>query len=306
VAVFGDAFVGVISAVLTLLILVVSEIIPKTIGATYWKKLTPIVVRILGPVIWLMWPLVKMAQGITLLMGDKKKSSVSRAELAAMAELGKRQGVFEAGESRVLKNLFRFSSLRVLDVMTPRTVVFALPQDQTVGEVLEEHEELRFSRIPIYGENRDEMTSYILKDELLLRAAADKHDLPLQDIQRPMLVVPEGLLLPDAFERMLEKGEHIALAVDEYGGTEGLVTLEDIVETLLGLEIVDEADSVDDMQAMAREQWRKRAERLGIVTEAQEEALAEQEQEAVIRLGLTGGRAPVKKANEESQEEEGA
>ena len=294
VAVFGDAFVGVISGVLTLLILVISEIIPKTIGAMYWRQLTPAVVRILGPTIWLMWPLVKMAQGITYLMGEKKKTSVSRAELAAMAELGKRQGVFEAGESRILRNLFRFSSLRVRDVMTPRTVIFTLPQDKTVGAVLDEHEAFRFSRIPIYKENRDDVTGYVLKDELLLRAAEDKHDLELKAIQRPILVVPDSLLLPDALERMLEKTEHVALVVDEYGGTEGLVTLEDIVETLLGLEIVDEADSVDDMQMLAREQWRKRAERLGIITEG-DQALAEQEQDAVIRLGLTGGRAPAQK-----------
>lgn len=298
VAVFGDAFVGVISGVLTLLILVISEIIPKTIGAVYWKQLTPAVVRILRPTIWLMWPLVKLAQGITYLMGEKKKSSVSRAEIAAMAELGKRQGVFEAGESRILKNLFRFSSLRVRDVMTPRTVIFALPQDKTVGAALEEHEAFRFSRIPIYNENRDDVTGYVLKDELFLRAAEDKHDLQLQAMRRPILVVPDTLLLPDTFERMLEKTEHVALVVDEYGGTEGLVTLEDIVETLLGLEIVDEADSVDDMQMLAREQWRKRAERLGIITE-EDAALAEQEQDAVIRLGLTGGRAPVKEASEE-------
>ncbi|HMB89896.1 MAG TPA: hemolysin family protein [Rhodothermales bacterium] len=297
VAVFGDAFVGVISGVLTLLILVVSEIIPKTIGAVYWKQLTPAIVRILRPIIWLMWPLVKLAQGITYLMGEKKKSSVSRAEIAAMAELGKRQGVFEAGESRILKNLFRFSSLRVRDVMTPRTVIFALPQEKTVGAVLEEHEAFRFSRIPIYNENRDDVTGYILKDELFLRAAEDKHDLELKAMRRPILVVPDSLLLPDAFERMLEKTDHVALVVDEYGGTEGLVTLEDIVETLLGLEIVDEADSVDDMQTLAREQWRQRAERLGIITE-EDVALAEQKQEAVIRLGLTGGRAPVEEASE--------
>lgn len=290
--VFGDAYVGVISAVLTLLILVLSEIIPKTLGAVYWRKLVPVVTRVLVPTIWLMWPLVKMAQGITYLLSrGEPQASISREELTAMAELGTREGVFEAEESRVLTNLFRFGSLRVRDIMTPRTVVFALPETMTVRELLQEHTEFRFSRIPVFAASRDDVTGYVLKDDVLLRAAqGDGHE-TLRDLKREIVVVPSALPLPRLFERLVDQREHIALVVDEYGGTEGIVTMEDIVETLLGLEIVDEVDSVADMQAMARQQWLRRAKRLGLVPDSLEGA-DERVRGAVARYGITGEAPP--------------
>jgi CBS domain containing-hemolysin-like protein len=266
--VFGEAYTGVIAAILTLLILVLSEIIPKTLGAVYWRTLAPPVVRFLVPTIILMWPLVKLSQGLTYLLSqDEDEAAFSREEFTAMAELGEEEGVFEEKESRILRNLFRFNSLRVKDVMTPRTVVFDLPEDQSIGEIVEEHDEFRFSRIPVYDENPDDVTGYVLKDEMLLRAAQEEHDVLLEDIAREMLVVRETLPLPDLLERLLDRLEHIALVVDEYGGVAGVVTMEDVVETLLGLEIVDEADSVEDMQALARQQWFKRARELGMVSE---------------------------------------
>lgn len=286
IVVFGDAFVGIISGVLTLLILVVSEIIPKTIGALYWRQLTPLVVRFLAPTIWLLWPLVKLSQGIThLLSRDTKEASVSREEMTALAEIGQQEGVFEENESLMLKNLFHFNSVRVRDVMTPRTVVFMLPETTTVGEVIEMHEPLRFSRIPIYQENRDNLTGYILKDEMLLKAAQSHTDVTLQSFKREPLFVPDTLPLPELLERMLKTSEHIALVVGEYGGMAGVVSLEDVVETLLGTEIVDEADSVDDMQTLARQQWLQRAQRFGIISEDFEHP---GEKDAAIRLGLTG------------------
>jgi len=266
--VFGDPYVGVFSGVLTLLILVLSEIIPKTIGALYWRQLTPVVVRSLIPIIWILLPLVKVSQGITrLLSPEKSNASISREEFTALARLGEEEGLFEEEESRILKNLFRFQYVRVKDVMTPRIVLFALPEDMTVGEMVAQHEELRFSRIPVYKESRDDITEYVLKDQILLHAARDEKDLPLREFKREMLVVPEMLPLPEFFERLLDNLEHIALVVDEFGGTAGVVTMEDVVETLLGMEIVDEADSVEDMQVLARQQWFKRAKRLGIVPE---------------------------------------
>ena len=291
--VFGDAYVGVISAVLTLLILVLSEIIPKTLGAAHWRRLAPGIARLLRLIEWPMMPFVWLSKGITrMLSRGKKRASVSRAELTAMAELGKEEGIFEEGESRILKNLFRFSSLRVQDVMTPRIVLFTLQEDLTLAEVIAEHEEIRFSRIPIYRENRDDIAGYVLKDQVLLWAAQDRLDVPLHELKRELLVVPESLALPAAFERLLDQAEHIALVVDEYGGTAGLVTLEDVVETLLGLEIVDEADSAEDMQVLARQQWLRRAHRLGIVPEDFEADDEDREHEAVIRYGLTGGEKP--------------
>ncbi|MDX1547492.1 MAG: hemolysin family protein [Rhodothermales bacterium] len=294
VAVWQSVPVGVVSAVLTLLILVFSEIIPKTLGAVYWKQLTPTVVRLLRPTMLSMWPLVKLAQGLTgLLARGDRTTTVTRAEMAAMAELGAEEGVFEADESRILKSLFRFGRLRVRDVMTPRTVVFMLPETQTVGEVVERDDPLRFSRMPVFGTHRDDITGYVLKDTLLLKAAQDEHALPLRAIRREMLAVPATLPLYDLFERLLQRTEHIALVVDEYGGTEGIVTMEDVVETLLGLEIVDEADTAEDMQVLAREQWRRRARRLGLITDddsagdirRRDQASAP---DAEIRFGLTG------------------
>ena len=266
--VFGEAYTGVVAAILTLLILVLSEIIPKTLGAVYWRTLTPSVVRMLTATIIAMWPLVKLSQGIThLLSQEEEETAFSREEFTAMAELGEEEGVFEEKESRILRNLFRFNSLRVKDVMTPRTVIFDLPENTTIGEVVEEHDEFRFSRIPVYDDDPDDITGYVLKDEMLLRAAQEEFDVTLEEMARNILVVHETLPLPDLLERLLDRLEHIALVVDEYGGVAGVVTMEDVVETLLGLEIVDEADSVEDMQALARKQWFKRARELGMVSE---------------------------------------
>ena len=266
--VFGEAYTGIIAAVLTLLILVLSEIIPKTLGAVYWRSLTPSVVRMLTATIIAMWPLVKLSQGIThLLSQEEDETAFSREEFTAMAELGEEEGVFEEKESRILHNLFRFNSLRVKDVMTPRTVIFDLPEHKTIGDVVEGHDEFRFSRIPVYDDDPDDITGYVLKDEMLLRAAQEEFDVSLEEMSRDILVVHETLPLPDLLERLLDRLEHIALVVDEYGGVAGVVTMEDVVETLLGLEIVDEADSVEDMQALARKQWFRRARELGMVSE---------------------------------------
>jgi len=273
--VFGEAYTGVIAGILTLLILVLSEIIPKTLGAIYWRTLAPAVVNTLVPTIVLMWPLVKLSEGLTYALSqDEDQAAFSREEFTALAELGEEEGVFEEKESRILRNLFRFNSLRVQDVMTPRTVVFDLPEEKTIEEVVEEHEEFRFSRIPVYDETPDDVTGYVLKDEILLRAAQEDLDVPLEELAREILVVQENLPLPDLLERLLDRLEHIALVVDQYGGVAGVVTMEDVVETLLGLEIVDEADSVEDMQALARKQWFKRARELGMVSEEAYQAMS--------------------------------
>jgi CBS domain containing-hemolysin-like protein len=309
--VFGEAYTGVIAGVLTLLILVLSEIIPKTLGAVYWRTLAPPIARILVPTIFLMWPLVKLSQGITYLLSQgEDEATFSREEFTAMAELGEEEGVFEEKESRILRNLFRFNSLRVKDVMTPRTVVFDLSEEKTIKDVVEEHDEFRFSRIPVYDEDRDDVTGYVLKDQMLLRAAQEDHNVPLSDIAREILVVRETLPLPDLLERLLDGLEHIALVVDEYGGMAGIVTMEDVVETLLGLEIVDEADSVEDMQALARQQWFKRAKDLGMVPDDLEPTTARQiaaelsaEDNPVVHYGITGENIPPDSSDTPTQEE---
>ena len=273
--VFSSTFVGFFSAILTFLILVFSEIIPKTLGALYWRKLARWVGKILIPTIWITWPLVKLSEGITyLLTRNSKKITFSREEFTALAEVGQREGVFLENESRILKNLFRFASIRVKDIMTPRTVVYALPVERTINDVIEQEENFRFSRIIVYKENRDHVLGYVLKDQVLLKAAQGDGDQVLETLVRDLTVVPDTMPLSALFERLTGRLDHIALVVDEYGGFAGIVTMEDIVETLLGMEIVDEEDAVTDMQELARQQWMRRAKRLGLIDEHLDEFTA--------------------------------
>jgi CBS domain containing-hemolysin-like protein len=260
--VFGDAAVAVFSAVLTFLILVLSEIIPKTLGAMYWQSFAPWLARLMPLLIWIMWPLVKMSQGITrLLAGGEGKYAVTRAEIIALADIGQRHGVIDKGDSRIVGNLLRFDSLRVTDIMTPRTVVFAWPQAASVADVLAEACRVPFSRIPIHGGSIDEVTGYILRTRVLEAALSQNEANTLAEFRRELLAVPQDMTLQDLFDALLENDHHIALVRDGFGGTAGLVTLEDLVETLLGMEIVDEADTVEDLRAFARSQWESRADR---------------------------------------------
>lgn len=273
--VFGNSYVAVTSAILTFLILVFSEIIPKTLGATYWRKLAPAAARILKIMIVALYPLVLLSMAITRwLSSGSEGPTFSREEFSAMAERGAEEGVFEEEESRIFKNLIRFSSLRVKDIMTPRIVVVDFSEEDTVGEVFNQAEELHFSRLPVHAEGRDDVTGYVLKNDLLIKLARDEEDTPLGEIKRDVLIVPDMLPLRDLFERLLEHQEHIAVAVDEYGGFSGVVTMEDVVETLLGMEIMDEVDAIEDMQKLARSKWLQRARRLGIVESNEEQAEA--------------------------------
>jgi len=271
--VFENVSVGVISGALTLAILIFSEIIPKTLGALHWKRLVAPVVKILEPIILVMWPLVKLSEGIAkLLSSDVRSASTSRAELAALAKLGRDEGVLEESESRILVSLFRFSSLNARAIMTPRTVLFALSETETVESVVEQHGEPRFSRIPIYAKDLDDITGYVLKQDVLLHAARGKMNTQLVELRRELTIVPDTLKLPALLERLLDTREHLALVCDEFGGTSGIVCMEDLIETLLGLEIMDEVDSTEDMQQLAREQWQRRAGRLGLVEDDESSA----------------------------------
>jgi CBS domain containing-hemolysin-like protein len=266
--VFGSGYVGITSAILTLLILFISEIIPKTLGATYWKTLAPVAARIIRVLIWILYPFVVISMGITrLLSGDEDRPTFSREEFSAMADRGAQEGIIEKEESDILKNLVRFSSLRVKDIMTPRVVVVMFNEEEVVSDVFDKHDELRFSRLPVYGEKEDDITGYVLKNDLLINLAQDKDSVKLQELKRDILILPETISLQSLFEQLLENQEHIAVGVDEYGGFSGIVTMEDVVETLLGMEIVDEIDKNEDMQKLARKNWRQRARKLGIVEE---------------------------------------
>ena len=270
--VYGNEYVSLSSAVLTLMILVLSEIIPKTLGATYWKALAPAAARSLRILMVLMYPFVWLSQAITRLISRSDTvPSFSREEFSALAERGVEEGVFEEEESKIFKNLIRFNSLRVQDIMTPRIVVTYFNQERTIEEIADDVEEMRFSRLPLYGENEDNITGYVLKNDLLIHMARNEQQKKLKELKRNILVIPENASLKMLFERLLEQQDHIAIVVDEYGGFSGVVTMEDLVETLLGMEIIDEVDAYEDMQKLAREKWRERARRLGIVQQEDEE-----------------------------------
>ena len=191
------------------------------------------------------------------------------AESLAMADLGREEGVFQDSESRVLKNVIKFGSLKVRGIMTPRTVVVAVPETTKVSEIMKADLGLRFSRIPIYKANIDNVTGYVLKSDLLLTAARGGYDKRLLSLNRDISVVPDTQSLRDIFAYFLDKRDKIAILVDQYGGMAGIVTMEDVVEALLGLEIVDESDTDIDMQKLARTRWEKRAQQMGIEQDSQ-------------------------------------
>ena len=263
--VFGNTWVGLFSALLTLAILFLSEIIPKTIGAVYWKQLAPAVTRLLS---WLMVPLMPLVwlSGLASRAISSRHSPVhvSRDELRALADLGAEQGVLDKEESRVVEALLRFRTMTASGVMTPRIVMFALPADDTVGEVVDRHPQLQFSRIPIFRGSIDSLVGFVLKDEILEHAAQDRPETRLEALGRELFFVPGTIRLSHLLDLFLSSREHIAVVIDEFGGTAGLVTLEDLVETLLDLEIVDEIDAVEDLRAAARSKWRERAAELGV------------------------------------------
>jgi CBS domain containing-hemolysin-like protein len=260
---WGSEALAIASAVLTLAILIISEILPKTLGALYWRRMTrfmatalPIMILVLSPFVWL-------SEVITRTLKRRRVAQTfSREEFAALARVGEEQGVFDESEMRILRNLFHFGSLRTRDIMTPRTVVFSLEENTTVRDAVAARGSMIFSRIPIWKGTPDQVTGYILKDQLLLRAARDELEAPLSSFAREALMVPDTIALPSLFEKLLDNREHIAVVVDEYGGVDGVVTMEDVLETLIGLEIVDEMDSVQDMRAMARSKWEDRAKHI--------------------------------------------
>jgi CBS domain containing-hemolysin-like protein len=264
-AYFGDKYVGIAMAVLTLLILFLSEIIPKTLGALYWRRLAPATARFIQLLIWVLFPLIYVSELLTkLLTRGKSVHSVSREEFGAQAEIVAEAGHLTPRESRILKNLLRFPDLCAEDVMTPSTVVFDLQQDLTVHEAVEQHKEISFTRIPIYGTDRDEVTGFVLKTDLLNDEHHNQGRSQLHELKRDLIAVPDKTPLSQVLEQLLDNQAHILLVVDNYGGMEGVVTLEDAVETLIGIEIVDEADKIDDMRRLARQKWEERMERIGI------------------------------------------
>ncbi len=265
----GNNIVGIVSAIMTALILVLSEIIPKTIGATYWKELAGISTRILTLLIfvckWL--GIIWVLQLFTKLFGKSNhgQSVLSREDFHVMTDIAHEEGIFKESESTAIKNLLNFKNVLAKDIMTPRTVLKIAHEELTAKDFFDENKDLQFSRIPVYKNDSDDITGYILKDDVFRSVAEDNDKIKLADLKRELLIVHTNAPIPDLFEKFIQKKEHVALVVDEYGSIAGLVTMEDVIETLLGLEIMDESDTSSDMQQLARENWQKRAKRLGII-----------------------------------------
>jgi len=280
--VFGSAWIGLFSAVVTLLILFLSEIVPKTIGAVHWRALARPTAIFVNALIKILYPLIWISEKLTRLIAHGKTVHVfSREEFIAMADIGERSGTIHEHESRIFRNLFEFGSLRAMDIMTPRTVIEALEQDLTVSQAAKMVAGQPFSRFPIFDDDIDDLPGFVLKDEIFTLAMQERGDTKLADIRRELRAVPETASLAMLLEFLLEQRQPIALVVDEYGGTAGLVTLEDVVETLLGMEIVDEKDEVRDMRALARRQWANRARKLGLEVDSAAERHDEDPDEGV-------------------------
>ncbi len=267
IEILGVNMVGIVSAIMTLLILVISEIIPKTIGATYWKKLGSFTALFLKVIIFplkytgILW-LLKLT---TKLIGKSAHvTSMSREEFIAITDTAEQEGIFEENESAVIKNLLLFKSVIAKNVMTPFPVVTSEDESKSLSEFHGTHKNLKFSRIPVYKEKSHNITGFVLKDDLLEEIVEERGDKPLSDIKREITVVQDETPIPDLFDTFIKQRAHIALVVDEFGNTTGIVTMEDIIETLLGLEIMDESDAIEDMQVQARKNWEQRAKRMGI------------------------------------------
>ncbi|GAB4514021.1 MAG: CNNM domain-containing protein [Allomuricauda sp.] len=269
-----DLMVGIVSTLMTILILVASEIIPKTIGATFWKQLANFTSKALNIMVFVLkWTgLLWLLQLFTKLVGAKGEhgSVLSREDFSAMTEIAHEEGVFKESESEMIKNLLYFDEILARDVMTPRTVMKVASEDMPIKEFFEKNRPLRFSRIPLYKDRMDNITGFFLKDELLEAIVNKKGNETLATIRRELLVTNRSKSINDLFKKFVQKREHISLVVDEYGSVSGLVTMEDVIETLLGFEIMDESDNVEDLQKLARKNWHARAKRLGIIEDEDE------------------------------------
>jgi CBS domain containing-hemolysin-like protein len=259
---------------MTLLILIVSEIIPKTIGASYWKHLAGFTATTLNILIFplkysgLLW----VFRLTTKLIGGSEHGSVlSREDFRAMTNLAEKEGVFHEAESKVIKNMLTFKEVLAKDVMTPRTVMKIENENQTIEDFFKKNANIKFSRIPVYSGNPDNITGLVLKHEVFKEMAFGNGNKLISDIKRDIIIINRSLPIPRLFEQLIESKNHMALIVDEYGSVNGLVTMEDVIETLLGLEIMDEMDEVPDLQLLARRSWEARAQRLGLIDDIKNE-----------------------------------
>lgn len=265
---WGDDYVAVASVLLTLIILIGSEIIPKTLGALYWKELSRFTVVSLRIMIYSpLYPFILLTNFITrrLRNGRSGKTRISEPEFRAITDSVIEDGVMEDEESRILQNLMKFKDILVKSIMTPQIVIKAADENITIEQFYEENQDIPFSRIPVYQDELNQFSGFVLKDEVMEMIIEKKGEEPLKSIVRPITAVNEDTPIIRLFSKLIERKAHIAIVVDEYGMVSGLVTMEDLFETLIGLEIVDEMDDVEDMQVLARKTWEARAKKLGLI-----------------------------------------
>ncbi len=263
--VFGDASVGIVSAVLTFLILVFSEIIPKTLGATHWRALAPATAYSLRFMVWALYPFVKMSEAITnRMVGEEEAKGLARDELAVMAQISAQEGQLDNEEATLLQNILCLKDIKTKEVLSPWSVVFSQPQRMSVGEFFHTHRKVRFSRIPVYDKDAEDIIGYVMRSDLLLAQARGNSDNPLSNYVRKMPTLLDTMSLSHTLNELLSGKSHIALIVNEYGTIRGILTLEDVLESLIGREIVDEEDKHVDMQKVASKQWRAKLKKEGI------------------------------------------
>ncbi len=251
---YGDEWLTFASVILTIAVLFLSEIIPKTIGAAYWKQLSTPAAQCLRFMTWSMWVLIAPIVWMKKRLPSSENSVVTRDELAILADIGEEEGELEEDEETVIHNLLRLREVPVKDVMTPRVVVKSYPVDWTIAQVLEESPVLIFSRIPVHKGTLDEVCGMVLRSQILTAASNDRWNLSLEELMKPINCINSEDSVDKTLDLFLSTRQQIAMVLDEFGGTSGIVTMEDVIETLLGEEIVDELDEVEDMRELAREQ----------------------------------------------------
>ena len=286
-AVFGSKWFGLMSALTTILILFFGEIIPKVIGTTYWRELMGITARIIRVLIFVLYPLVLLVEFISRMVPDNEDDpSVSREEVLAMVNVGEEEGVVDEDENKIFSNLMRLDSIHAYDVMTPRVVAKIAPENMTLRAYYDSDEYDHFSRIPLYNPTAPEyITGYVLRNDALEELTEDHFRKTLGGIKRPLPAFDQDLTLGTIFDSMLKQKSQIAQVIDEYGMFVGILTLEDIIETIFGLEIIDENDTVIDMQQYARERWeqrQKKYKRVDVKKDEVEEQHTDSEQEGEV------------------------
>ena len=256
---FGSNWVAIMSGILTLCILIFSEIIPKTVGALYWKKILVPATFAVQVLIIMTYPLVVFLEFLSKWLAKaENEDKVSREEVIAMAELGEDEGTIEESESTVIENVLMLDDISVEEVLTPRSVIFAVNKTNSVREVLDKYNDIEFSRIPVYEDGLDNIIGIVRRHVLLKSKADDQFDVTMGELAKPIHAVEENDSVGDVLDEFVKRREHLFMVKDQFGQVAGLVTLEDAIETLLGVEIVDETDSVVDMRKLALDNWRKK------------------------------------------------